>query len=328
MNIPDGCSPPRARLTKRGGFPAPGVPGFLGVGKLTLGFSEGGEERSVEYKTFSVAPPRPPQSSIRAFVESSPDATGYSIDLTPLAEPTKTFYAALRWDAAYAGLQRTGSRYDRQLQFAVWDEPEGPATIEDAGDGVFCGRFGGEGVGVKCETDYPWAVGGTYRFEMTEEVSDGVSLFSLQVTDLGSGESRYIGTLRFGRKADLYWFATFVEDFERSQPTCLDQPVRSAAVRRAMARTPNGEWVPIVRATLDPQPEDSANPGTPPCANVERRCAATPGGAQSHHGWHEHERSERTERRPDPGSRAASRRARLAASLTKTCSYSGSISSG
>ena len=45
--------------------------------------------------------------------------------MTPLAEPLRTFYTAIHWDGGYAGLQRRGSRFDRQLQFSLWDRPEG-----------------------------------------------------------------------------------------------------------------------------------------------------------------------------------------------------------
>jgi len=49
--------------------------------------------------------------------------------MTPLAEPLRTYYAAIVWDGGYAGLQRRGSRFDRQLQFSLWDRPEGPAVL-------------------------------------------------------------------------------------------------------------------------------------------------------------------------------------------------------
>ena len=48
--------------------------------------------------------------------------------------------------------------------------------------------------------------------------------------------------------AELRGFAMFVEDFSRDAPTCLAQSVRSAAIRRAMARIGNS-WQPLTRAT-------------------------------------------------------------------------------
>ena len=264
--------PAEGRADEEGRISGAWIPGFPGLGTLILGFSDGEEESTIKYETFSIAPSRPPSSAINLAIQDSlGGATGYSIDMTPLTEPLKTYYAALVWDGGYAGLQRAGSRYDRQLQFSLWNVPQGPATLEDAADGVNCRSFGGEGTGVACEAEYPWVVGGTYRFEMTEEISNGVSVISLQVTDLESGVSRYIGTLRFGRKANLTGVGVFVEDFDRLRPTCLEQPVRSAAFHRAMARTANGGWIPLVSATLRPHAEDAGNPGTPACANFDAR---------------------------------------------------------
>ena len=261
--------PAEGRTDDEGAIDAAWIPGFPGVGELTLEFVEGGEEKTIEFQTFSVAPPRPPNSAINAAF-STPLATGYAIDMTPLAEPLRTYYAAIVWDGGYAGLQRRGSRFDRQLQFSLWDRPEGPAVLVEAGEGVGCRDFGGEGTGVACEAEQPWAVGETFRFVVSEEVEQGVSLFSLTVTDLETGERRYIGTLKYARKANMTRFGVFVEDFDRSRPTCLDQPVRSAAFRRAMARTATG-WVALPTIRLEPHREDANNPSTPPCANFDAR---------------------------------------------------------
>ena len=261
--------PAEGRTNRDGVVDGAWVPGFPGPGELTLEFVEGGEEKTVEFQTVSVAPPRPPNSAINAAF-STPLATGYAIDMTPLAEPLRTYYAAISWDGGYAGLQRRGSRFDRQLQFSLWDRPEGPAAVVEEGDGVDCRDFGGEGTGKKCEAEHPWAVGETFRFVVTEEVEAGVSLFSLTVTNVETGEARHIGKLRFGKKANLTRFAVFVEDFDRNRPTCLDQPVRSAAFRRAMARTAAG-WVSLPAVRLEPHREDASNPETPPCANFDAR---------------------------------------------------------
>ena len=261
--------PAEGRTDEEGRIDAAWIPGFPGEGKLTLASVEGGEERALVFPTFSVAPPRPPNSAIGAAF-STPRATGYAIDMTPLAEPLRTFYAAIVWDGGYAGLQRGGSRFDRQLQFSLLDRPQGDASVVEGGEGVRCRDFGGEGTGVACEAEHPWAVGQTFRFVVTEEVEQGVSLISLSVTDVETGERRYIGKLRYAGRANMTRFFVFVEDFERSSPTCLDQPVRSAAFRRAMARTATG-WVPLPSIRLDLQREDASNPGTPPCANFDAR---------------------------------------------------------
>ena len=260
--------PERGRTDEDGVVTGTWIPGFPGFGKLTLHYSEGGEERIVEHNTLAVAPPRPPWSSVAAQV-FTPLSTGFSIDMTPLEDPERTFYAVQWGIAGYAGLQRTGDLFDRQLQFSMWDEG-GPAVVVEAAEGVDCDDFGGEGTGVRCRVDYPWSVGRTYRFEFTQADSRGISLVSLRVTDLTTGDERFIGTLA-GHERMGDQFFLFNEDFVRDAPTCLDQPVRAVAYRRGRVRTTAMRWRPVVEARLDQEPRDFANPETPECANYDAR---------------------------------------------------------
>ena len=263
--------PAEGRSDGEGAVDGVWIPGFPGVGKLVLRYVEADEEKAAEYQTYSVAPARPPWAGWDLVIPS-PSASGYSIDMTPLTEPTKTYYAAMFWQDGYAGLQRRGDLFDRQLQFSQWDAPDGTqAEVMDVADGVHCKRFSHEGTGVQCGMQYAWAVGKTYRFEMTERLGDGVSLVSMHVTDLESGDRRFVGTLKAGRRLSHNGMIPFVEDFRRVQPTCLDQEVRSAAFRRAMARTEEG-WFPLVDATLAAHfAEDKGNPRTANCANYDVR---------------------------------------------------------
>ena len=132
------------------------------------------------------------------------------------------------------------------------------------------GPFGGEGSGQACELEYPWIVGGTYRFEVTETQMNGASAFSLHVTDLETGARRFVGTLRYATIADLSYVAMFVEDFWNLAGHCLAQAVRGAAIRRAMMRI-GGSWQPLRTGLLTRHSEDAGNPGTPPCANLAVR---------------------------------------------------------
>ena len=247
------------------------VPGLPGDGALILTVSRDASSLTTRYRTESVSPPRPPAGAVGVWMNHAGRADGYSVDITPLTEPGGTYYAALRWDGGYAGLQRAGSRYDRQLQFSVWDIPgKGDARVIESGDGVDCRRFGSEGTGQACELNYPWAVGETYRFEVTEEPLNGGSAFSLHVTDLAISERRFVGTLRYAATANLHFFETFVEDFWHDAAHCLAQAVRGAAIRRAMARI-DGAWQPLQRGIVNRHEKDTANPGTPPCANLAVR---------------------------------------------------------
>ena len=245
------------------------IAGSPGIGSLTLKVANAVSARTAEIVTESVASQRPPSSAINLPMRSGP-ANGYSIDLTPLTEPGGTYYAAIHWDGGYTGLQRAGSRYDRQLQFSVWDVDGIDARVIQRAEDVICSPFGGEGTGQKCELNYPWRVGATYRFEVTEEELDGGSVMTLHVTDVAADQRRFVGALRYGRRANLSWMNMFVEDFRGTAPTCLSQPVRSAAIRRGLARI-DDSWHPITSGILSPHREDAANPGTPACANVAAR---------------------------------------------------------
>ena len=193
----------------------------------------------------------------------SSGVTGYSIDMTP---PDRSGGDVLRrnglgpWGVR-GGLQRRGGLFEWQLQFSAWDAADGTeAEVVDQPDGTFCHRFGHEGNGVQCSVEYPWSVGQTYRFEITEVLSGGNSHVSLRVTDLATGDERFIGTLsRPGAMANsgLYLFN---EDFRRTAPTCLDQPVRAVAFRRAMVRTSDMRWVPATRGRAAPGDEDAGTP--------------------------------------------------------------------
>lgn len=242
------------------------IAGTPGTGILTLTVENAVSSMTTKIATRSVASRHPPRSAVNLFMPSA-RATGYSIDLTPLTDPAGTYYAAIAWDGGYAGLQRAGSRYDRQLQFSVWDTDGHDTQVIEHADDVFCSSFGGEGTGQKCELHYPWRVGTPYRFEVTEHVSSGGSALTLHVTDLAAGRRRFVATLRYATRADLSWLNTFVEDFRSHAPTCLAQQVRSAAIRRAMALV-NDSWRPVTRGLLHRHRYDAGNPGTPPCANL------------------------------------------------------------
>ena len=259
---------PRTGVTDGlGRITATWVAGWPGRGQFTLDVGEKGARHRTKIDTRSTGSKNHPSGAVYFWV-NSPVSTGYSVDLTPLAEPDGTYYASIQWDGGYTGLQRRGSHYDRQLQFSVWDvvDGDGTARVVETGKGVRCYTFGGEGTGTACNLNYPWKVGSTYRFEVTESDLNGGSAMTLYITDLASDERRFVGTLRIARRVNLRSFGTFVEDFWMRGEHCLAQEVRSAAIRRAMARV-DGEWQPLLRARFSKHPYDFKNPGTPPCAN-------------------------------------------------------------
>ena len=270
--------PAEGRTNREGVVEAAWIPGFPGQGTLTLTAGQGESRLEVAFGTLSVAPPRPPWASVWvAYDFGRTGATGYSVDLTPLTEPRGTFYGAIsvappRGGGFYVGLQRGGSRYDRQLQFSAWDFQGVGARVIERGEGAaVCDSFGDEGAGVNCEFNHPWTVGSTYRFEVTWEALDGGSAITGSVTELASGERRFLGVLWSANPYPVTDAAMFSEDFLRTAPTCLAQAVRSAAFRRVRVRT-GGSWQPLTEGTLArDRAGDFANPGTPSCANSAAR---------------------------------------------------------
>ena len=250
------------------------VAGWPGEGALSVTVENEFSRVTEQLKTLSTAHRNPPAAHAYMWIRNRTASAGYSIDMTPLTDPAGTFYVAIHWDGGYTGLQSGGDRFDRQLQFSIWNAPgHGDAELIDNASDVLCTPFGGEGTGINCEMHYPWSVGSTYRFEVTEEEMGGGSAITLHVTDLGSGHRRFVGAIRFARRANFNSFGMFVEDFAVRAPHCLARQVRSAAIRRPRAWL-NGEWVALPemsQGSLGIRPDDPWNPGTPGCANVAVR---------------------------------------------------------
>ena len=266
--------PPQGTTDALGRFQASWVAGWPGEGVLSVTVENRFSRVTEELTTLSMTHDNPPAAHAYMWIKNRTAGAGYSIDMTPLTDPAGTYYAAIHWDGGYTGLQSGGDRFDRQLQFSVWNAPGyGDAELIDNASDVLCTPFGGEGTGINCEMHYPWAVGSTYRFEVTEEEMNGGSAITLHVTDLASGHRRLVGTIRFARRANFTSFGMFVEDFTVKAPHCLARQVRSAAIRRPRAWI-EGEWVALPemsQGSLGIRPDDPWNPGTPGCANYAVR---------------------------------------------------------
>lgn len=173
-------------------------------------------------------------------------ATGFRAEFIPLYDSLRTFYAVLVWDGAYAGLQRSGDLFDRQVHFSVWDAGGVDALVVDSASSV-CHPFGGEGTGQKCRLDYPWENGGTYQFEMLAEIGDSHADYTVTFRDVGNGVNVPVATLRFGARPNLGWVTAFVEDFGPLAASCLATAPRGGVMTRREVRV-NEAWQRVVMA--------------------------------------------------------------------------------
>ena len=252
---------------QHGRFSIRWVPSFPGEGKFTVTVAGAGYNEEMEVKTVSKAPPVPPNTAMLFTMKHEP-ATGYRADVRPFAGPRGTFYA-MNWHGGYMGLQRGGSLYDRQLQFSAWDVSEDRlAVVVEEGEGVDCSRFGHEGFGVQCSLEYPWSDREIYRYEMITryEAETDLTHIMAYITDMATGQRRYIGTLGRPGRQHYDQVTVFLEDFARTEPHCLAQPVRAILLTRVRAMI-DGEWSPLTLGEVLRQNADANNPDTPPCSN-------------------------------------------------------------
>lgn len=161
------------------------------------------------------------------------NAKGIQRQVTPLTDPDKTYYAVHQWDGGYTGLQKGGSRYDRQLQFSVWNGTDAngnviKTSVVSPGTST-CVPFDNEGTGIKCENTYPWVVGRTYQFTVTSVNGVGYRDITSIFTDVSNGATVNLGTLRYYTVSSTVFSSgiSFVEDFG-SEPNCFTVSDRSA----------------------------------------------------------------------------------------------------
>lgn len=204
------------------------APGLAPHPTLTASISDSIGLHDVSFVGSTVAWVSPPDHLATSYSETFQVASGIARDVTPLTDPTGTYYAVLQWDNGYTGIARGGSYYDRQIQFSIWDYQGALSSIVDAGTSI-CQRFGHEGTGVMCSNEYPWVTGSTYRFEMSATASSSTTTdITVYFVDVASGTRKFIATLRQGGTPSLNWAVSFVEDFRLSATDCLTVPERRA----------------------------------------------------------------------------------------------------
>jgi hypothetical protein len=169
-----------------------------------------------------------------------------------------SYFMVCGWDTGYFGIQQLKS--DKKVAiFSVWDPTKGddPSTVktEDRVEVLFEGpgtrikRFGGEGTGGQCMTDFNWKIGETNRFVIHSETTTNAvhkTAYTAFIQPSGSSEWKKLATFRVQTKsAGMRGFYSFVEDFRRDGKSVMD--LRRAQFGNGWVRAA-GEWKPITKA--------------------------------------------------------------------------------
>ncbi len=225
---------------------------------------EGGGDSKVDFSG-TVAEHASRTDSVHVYYDVNGSYTEFKVRITPLSAPPATYYSALNWQDAYAGIQFDG---DTSLViFSVWDAGSEKAKITDPGACNAMVGFGGEGTGTSCRlkfppskngavaglpNDYHLEVGNTYEIYSTMAKSaSGGSANTLSFTDLTRG----IGPISLGTQTTGTAFkgggyaSSFVEEWTE-HGSCLSNS-RSVLYHGQRAKV-GGTWQDIKTGSFNP----------------------------------------------------------------------------
>ncbi len=225
---------------------------------------EGAGESKVDF-TGTVSDHQSRTDSVHLYYDVDGRYTEFKVRITPLSAPPATYYSALNWQDAYAGIQFDG---DTSLViFSVWDAGGEKAKITDPGVCNAMVGFGGEGTGTSCRlkfppskngavaglpSDYRLEVGNTYELYLTMAKSaSGGTANTLTFTDLTRGIGPIsIGTQTTGTALKGGGFASsFVEEWT-DHGSCLSNS-RSVLYHGQRAKV-SGTWQDLKSASFNP----------------------------------------------------------------------------
>lgn len=187
---------------------------------------------------------------------TAPESEAFYLEATVEQTTPGSYFMACGWSGGYFGIQevRDGKKV---AIFSVWDPtkgddpnavtPEQRVELLHEGAGVRIKRFGGEGTGGQCMTDFPWVVGGTYRFFVRAERQGEKTAYSGWMADPNTGDWKHLVTFRTRTGGKLLrGLYSFVEDFRRDGRSPDD--VRRARFFNAWTKPSGGEWQPLAQA--------------------------------------------------------------------------------
>ena len=192
---------------------------------------------------------------------TAPEATAFYLEATVEQSTGGSYFMACGWSGGYFGVQELRDGKTVAI-FSVWDptkgddpkavRPEDRVELLHEGEGVRIRRFGGEGTGGQCMTDFDWKVGETHRFLVRAEAhgpGGEKTAYSGWLFDPATRTWRHLVTFRTRNGGRLLrGLYSFVEDFRRD--TRSVEEVRRARfaggrVRSAEAGQP---WRPLSAA--------------------------------------------------------------------------------
>ncbi|APC83704.1 putative mucin/carbohydrate-binding domain-containing protein [Clostridium botulinum] len=168
-----------------------------------------------------------------------------TVDWSTTKNAPNTYWAVHNWNAGgeaggYAGFQQRTDR--RTLHFAIWDpvSVRQPIEVEYLSSSSTSSRFGGEGEGMKVETNYNWAPNSWYKMTMRNWQEDGHTKFGQWVRDESTKEWKQIAVLDFPVANVNFGWGTgmFQEDWAGN-----GQDVRNARLKNLYSRNiSNKTW--------------------------------------------------------------------------------------
>ncbi len=186
----------------------------------------------------------------------APDADAFHLEVVVDQSTAGTYFMACGWNTGYFGIQELADGR-RVALFSVWDPTAGddPAAVapEDrvevlhAGPGVRIRRFGGEGTGGQCMTDFDWRPGQTNRFLVTATVQGNKTAYAGHLWSPQTRTWTHLVTFRTRTGGQpLRGLYSFVEDFRRDGRSVHE--VRRARFFNGWAKTTAGQWQALSRA--------------------------------------------------------------------------------
>jgi hypothetical protein len=245
--------------------------GKVGPGKIAATIAlEGGGESHVEFNG-TVASQDSRTDSVHLNYDVDGSYTELKVQVTPLTNPAATYYSALNWQDAYAGIQfdrnAAGQLTMSMVIFSVWDAGGAQAAVTDHGACNSVLGFGGEGTGTSCRlrfppnaqngavaglpSDYMLKVGDTYELHLTMRASGSGTAHTLTFRDVTNN----IGPISLGTQTTGTSFqggryaSSFVEEWT-PHGSCLSAG-RSVYYHDLQALVGN-IWRPIKTAHFDP----------------------------------------------------------------------------